>query len=507
MPEKDRTTAAAAPPDSSTRMRRLLIPLAHMGGVAPRWSGAPLLGLLLAIGCAGPSLMPQTQAAAIRERDRALARHAGAIQEAIRPSGHAGALVFLDGTEGRLVAFPGDTPADAWARAGAAPESEAIRPSAPAVMAFVYRADMPKAPETVTRSALTEQQDVRASVAALQTDLTLIGERFAVVRRELAEALATAKQDTRAAGESVQNTLRSFSDDLAAMRRFMLQIAQLGWLNQEMTVENASGIRKMATASQDLATTSARLQETLRQLSDSLADQLKELATDSTPSRARWAPSDDVDDRRRDRATSRRPGRRPRAGVDGARRGSVRRVGRPPRELRQGAEGARPADHRDRGQGARSPRCREAGGQAHAGSDRRNQGVGEGLRQGEEPGRYRRARNGRRHRARRPGSRPGPADRRRHQRMGRPGIGAAKAPRRHGERPEESRARQCEPGGRRPRRRGDNSSPVAVGRGRGTRPDRGGLEGGGGSAQHAMAERAGGARAGAPAAGTGRRRA
>jgi hypothetical protein len=57
----------------------------------------------------------------------------------------------------------------------------------------------------------------------------------------------------------------------------MLQTAQLGWLNQELTVENASEIRKVAAASQELSASSARLEESLRQLSASLAGQLKEL--------------------------------------------------------------------------------------------------------------------------------------------------------------------------------------------------------------------------------------
>ena len=66
--------------------------------------------------------------------------------------------------------------------------------------------------------------------------------------------------------------------DLAAARKFMLQTAQLGWLNHELIVESAGGIRKVATASQELSASSARLEETMRQLSGTLAGQLKELA-------------------------------------------------------------------------------------------------------------------------------------------------------------------------------------------------------------------------------------
>jgi hypothetical protein len=46
-----------------------------------------------------------------------------------------------------------------------------------------------------------------------------------------------------------------------------------------LNVENDTGIRKVVTASQKLAASSARVEETMRQLSGSLAGQLKELAT------------------------------------------------------------------------------------------------------------------------------------------------------------------------------------------------------------------------------------
>ena len=52
-----------------------------------------------------------------------------------------------------------------------------------------------------------------------------------------------------------------------------------GWCNHELNVENDTGIRKVVTASQKLAASSARVEETMRQLSGSLAGQLKELAT------------------------------------------------------------------------------------------------------------------------------------------------------------------------------------------------------------------------------------
>jgi len=250
-------------------------------------SGLPLMSLaLLAVGCAGPSLMPRAQAVAIKDRDRALALHADAIQTATRQSGNVGALAFLDAKDGRLVVLPGDTPADAWARYTASPESRTGRVSVPVVVVFVHRADVPKAPEAVTQSALQQEQALRTSVAALETELGYAyrrtEERLSLVQRELAESIAATKQETdkalAAARADMQKELSSLAEDLAAARKFMLQTAQLGWLNHELNVENASGIRKVATASQELTASSARLEDTMRQLSDSLASQLKELA-------------------------------------------------------------------------------------------------------------------------------------------------------------------------------------------------------------------------------------
>ena len=243
-------------------------------------AGLPLVGLsLVVVGCARHSLMPAAQSEAIRDRERALASHADAIHAAVRQSGNVGALAFLDAKDGRLVVLPGDSPADAWARYA---ESGTSPVSVPVVVTFVHRADVPKAPETVTHSALQQQQALRMSVAALATELRdadrRIEERLGVVQRELNESIAATKQDTDKALADMQNALSVLAEDLAAVRKFMLQTAQLGWLNHESNVENASGIRKMATASQELTASSARLEDTLRQLSESLASQLKELA-------------------------------------------------------------------------------------------------------------------------------------------------------------------------------------------------------------------------------------
>ena len=72
--------------------------------------------------------------------------------------------------------------------------------------------------------------------------------------------------------------MRVLAEDLAVVRKFVLQTAQLGWLNHEMVVENSSSIRKMAAASQELTASSARVEEKLRQISENVAGQLKELA-------------------------------------------------------------------------------------------------------------------------------------------------------------------------------------------------------------------------------------
>ena len=128
----------------------------------------PFVGLVLvAVGCASPSLVPKMQSAAIRDRERALASHADAIQAAIKQSGNVGALAFLDAGDGRLIVLPGDTPADAWARYATSPERGAGRASVPVVVTFVHRADVPKAPETVTVNVLQQQQALRTSAAAL----------------------------------------------------------------------------------------------------------------------------------------------------------------------------------------------------------------------------------------------------------------------------------------------------------------------------------------------------
>ena len=72
-------------------------------------AGAPLMSLaLMVVGCASPSLMPQGQALAIKDRERALASHAEAIQAAISQSGKVGALAFLDAKDSHLVVLPGE---------------------------------------------------------------------------------------------------------------------------------------------------------------------------------------------------------------------------------------------------------------------------------------------------------------------------------------------------------------------------------------------------------------
>jgi hypothetical protein len=274
-------------------MRRLLLSLPRRLGRAARARSAalPLLGLtLLGLGCATPSLMSGAQAASVKERERALARHADAIHRTIQASGNTGALAFLDAVDGRLVVLPGDGPAEAWARFGASPDAESGRVAPPEVMTFVHRADVPEPPETVSKRALRQHEEARASAAALERQLgdlrdthRRMEERLAAVQRELTEAIAASRQETdaslAASRAEVQQALNTFNEDLAAVRQFLLQTAQLGWLNHEMNVENAGGIRKVTTASQELSASAARLQEAVRQLSDGLNQQLKELAT------------------------------------------------------------------------------------------------------------------------------------------------------------------------------------------------------------------------------------
>ncbi len=236
-------------------------------------SGISLMGMaVLVVGCASHSLVPKEQAAAIQNRERALATHSGTIQEAIRQSGSLGALAFLDARDGHLVVLPGDSPADAWARyAPSAPSGPPGPVSMPTVVDFVYRPDVPKAPETVTSSSLQQQEELRTKLAALDAELGRLSDSVVETRKETQTSIATARQD-------MQKTLDSLADDLATARKFMLQTAQLAWLDHELSVENANGIRKVAAASQELAASSAKLADTIHHLSDSLAHQLKELA-------------------------------------------------------------------------------------------------------------------------------------------------------------------------------------------------------------------------------------
>ncbi len=262
-------------------MRQLLLALfgrIRRGAPHVPSSGLPLMGLaLMVLGCASPSLIPGTQASAIRDRDRALASHRDAIHAVISQSGDAGALAFLDASDGRLIVLPGDSPADAWSRHATSPESAADRVAVPSVLTFVHRTDVPKAPETVTRSVLQQHHTVAILTTELRDARRRIEERLDLVQRELAEATAATQREA-AARADMQIALTALSDELTSVRKFMLQTAQLGWLNHELTLENASGLGKVATASQELSASSERLEETMRQLSKNLAGQLKELS-------------------------------------------------------------------------------------------------------------------------------------------------------------------------------------------------------------------------------------
>jgi len=233
-------------------------------------SGVYLAAAVVVAGCASHSLMPAAQTEAIRDRERALAARSDAIQAAVAQSGKTGALAFLDAKDGHLVVLPGDSPADAWAKYAGSPESDANAASVPPVLTFVYRTDVPKAPEAVTYGALLQQHSQRTSVAELAIELGRLEEKLGALQRELAD---TQKNTDKAVAD-----MRALADDLASARKFMLQTAQLGWLTQELAQENANGIRRMTTATQELTASSARLEETVRQFSEGLSGQLKELA-------------------------------------------------------------------------------------------------------------------------------------------------------------------------------------------------------------------------------------
>ena len=223
---------------------------------------------VVVIGCASHPLVPKEQAEAIKNRDRALAPHSAAIQDTIRQSGNEGALAFLDAGDGHLVVLPGDSPGEAWARHIASPSgSPTGRASMPPVISFVYRADVPKAPESLTSRSLEQQDTLRATLAALDAEL-----------RKLSDSVVATRRETQTSREDMQKALDSLAGDLAAARKFMLQTAQLGSLNQEMNVANANSLRKVAAASQEVSANSAKLADTMRQLSENLASQLKELA-------------------------------------------------------------------------------------------------------------------------------------------------------------------------------------------------------------------------------------
>jgi hypothetical protein len=227
---------------------------------------------VMTVACASHPLVPREQAVAIKNRNRALAPHSAAIRDTIRQSGKVGALAFLDAGDGHLVVLPGDSPEEAWARHVASPSGGPTgRVSVPPVLTFVHRADVPKAPESVTYSFLQQQETFRTTLAALDTELRKLSDSVVATRRETQTSIATARED-------MQKALDALAQDLAAARKSMLQTAELGRLNHEMTVENATGIRKLAAASQEVNANSAKLADTMRQLSDSLAGQLKELA-------------------------------------------------------------------------------------------------------------------------------------------------------------------------------------------------------------------------------------
>jgi hypothetical protein len=230
-----------------------------------------LLGVALTVGaCASASLVSDEQAEAIKRREQALALHTPAIQQTIEQSGRAGGLAFFDLRDGRLVVLPGDTPGDAWARAAAAPGGTPDQAAMPTIMTFVHRTDLPKGPEGISTAALQEQEGLRTRLASLDAELRSLSDAVAAARRDAQTSIDASRQETRKA-------LDGLAEDVSTTRKFMLQIAQLSYLNQEMNAENASVLKKAAAASQESAASSAKIAESMRQLSDHLAAQLKDL--------------------------------------------------------------------------------------------------------------------------------------------------------------------------------------------------------------------------------------
>jgi hypothetical protein len=234
---------------------------------------------VLVVGCASHSLVPKEQAAAIKSRERALAPHSRAIHDTIRQSGHVGALAFLEAGDGRLVVLPGNSPADAWARySTSTPGGPTGQVSIPEVVDFVYRPDVPKAPESVTHGFLQQQQALRTTLADFDSQLSKLSDSVVETRKETQTSIATTREDIKKAEEEMRKALDSLAKDLATARGFMLQTAQLGWLDHELIVQNADGIRKVTVVSQELTANSAKLTDAIQHLSDGLARQLKELA-------------------------------------------------------------------------------------------------------------------------------------------------------------------------------------------------------------------------------------
>src|SRR5260370_11354102 len=229
-------------------LQLLLVLLGRIRRGAPHvlGSGLPLMSLaVVVVGCASPSLLPEAQAVAIQDRDRSLAFHADAIHAAISQSGKVGALAFLDPKDSHLVVLPGDSPADSWARYIMLPESGTGRVSVPPALTFVHRADVPKAPETITGSVLQQQAQLRDARRRIEERLSIVQSELAESKREADASLAGGRADMQAA-------LSSLAEDLAAVRKVMLQTAQLGCLNHELNVENETGLRKVAPAAREL---------------------------------------------------------------------------------------------------------------------------------------------------------------------------------------------------------------------------------------------------------------
>src|SRR6185295_20170704 len=113
-------------------------------------------------------------------------------------------------------------------------------------------------PEGVLSASLREQAALRVRLSGLDAELRTLTDAIAAARQEAQTSIDANRRET-------QKALDGLTEDVATARKFMLQVAQLGYLNQEMNAENAGVLKKAAAASQESAAGSAKVAESMRQ--------------------------------------------------------------------------------------------------------------------------------------------------------------------------------------------------------------------------------------------------